>query len=755
MKKLISLLLVLTLVLDRFTVFAGAVVTELAETPSVTEAAEVMEAAVEETVEFVAWEEAALEELVLEEQSGMSENDIMRMSVELAGGSFGEGLRWSLDDAGVLTISGNGPMPDWVHSGVSYPVDAPWAPLYSDVLSIVIESGVTRIGNRAFYFLRNAAAVEIPDTVISIGEGAFLRCSALKSVIIPDSVADIGTAAFSGSGLNNVQLSSGITVIRDRVFNETGITQIQIPNGVTQIGASAFSHSGLTSITLPDSVAEIGESAFYACTGLKNVELGKGVVTIGDSAFESCRITDIFFPDGLLSIGADAFLNCGKYHTGLRTYVMNSAAVSDIRNWLEISFANETSNPLTQGAYLSIDGTEVRSITVPDGIHTINAYAFFKYGLLNSVTFNREITSIGRCAFYGTAVRNLEIPGSVAELERGAFGKCSMLSSVQFEEGLQTIGHTAFQDCNRLTEITIPDSVTTIGESAFVGVELETLTIGKGLQIVEEQGLPYTGKVFISDLAAWCGIEFQGHSSNPIRGAYLYLNDTLVTDLIIPEGVTKINNSAFSQCKGLRSVKIPDSVAIIGDSAFSACKYLTTVEFGAGVQQIGSNAFASCTLLSNMYFTGDAPAIQNNSFFYITANAYYYAGNTTWTENMKQDYGGTVTWVTYPPCDEHNFGDWTIYKEPTTKEPGEERRTCSQCGEYESRVLDVVVIPGDFDGDDKATELDAVYLLWHTLHPNIFPLEKNADFNGDGVTTDADAVILLWHGLYPKDYPLK
>jgi len=167
--------------------------------------------------------------------------------------------RWSLNGT-VLTISGNGAMGNY-----TYYDSLPWG---SAITSVVIENGVTTIGNYAFYYCRSLTSITIPDSVTSIEYCAFQYCSSLTSIIIPNSVTSIGNSAF---------------------YSCSSLTSITIPNSVTSIGNSAFySCSSLTSITIPDSVTSIGNFAFYSCSSLTSITIPDSVTSIGDSAFYYC-----------------------------------------------------------------------------------------------------------------------------------------------------------------------------------------------------------------------------------------------------------------------------------------------------------------------------------------------------------------------------------------------------------------------------------------------------------------------------------
>ena len=246
-------------------------------------------------------------------------------------GSCGENVTWSLSDDGTLTISGTGPMADYEDS------HSPWVSCGDYIKSIVIESGVTSIGNSAFYGCKNLASVMIPNSVKTIGDETFCGCKALASVTIPDSVIKIGSSVFEDctaltsatlskgmtsfgsrtflgcTALKSVTLPGGITTISSSTFSScTSLTSVTIPNGVTEIDSYAFSNcTALTAMTIPDSVTEISVDAFIGCTGLTSINIPNGVTSLGSRAFENCTaLTDIKLPSWLEFIDYGTFSNC-------------------------------------------------------------------------------------------------------------------------------------------------------------------------------------------------------------------------------------------------------------------------------------------------------------------------------------------------------------------------------------------------------------------------------------------------------------
>ena len=225
-----------------------------------------------------------------------------------------DNLTWKLYEDGTLTISGTGAMKNYNYSDNQSPVY-----INSSVKKVVIEDGVTSIGNDAFSNCSGLISITIPNSVTSIGNDAFYYCTSLTSITIPDSVTSIGSSAFRDcTSLTTITIPNSITSIGEAAFgNCISLTSITIPESVTSIGNYAFSGcSSLTSITIPDNVTSIGECAFSYCTSLTNITIPNSVTSIGNKAFSDCTsLTNITIPDSVTSIGNKAFYNCTNLTT--------------------------------------------------------------------------------------------------------------------------------------------------------------------------------------------------------------------------------------------------------------------------------------------------------------------------------------------------------------------------------------------------------------------------------------------------------
>lgn len=372
------------------------------------------------------------------------------------------------------------------HTCISYPADGAiiadgwvWGPdkcaIYFAPLSLegefVIPNSVTSIGDASFYECSYLTSVVFPISVISIGSEAFYKCTGLKSVIIPNSVTSIGDCAFTHCmNVTSVVIGNSVTLIGRRAFAAcSGLTSIEIPNSVTSIDERAFEGcSGLTSVHIGNSVTTIESYAFSRCSSLTSVNIPNSVTTIGKGAYFFCSgLTSVILGNSVTSIGEDAFSGC----SGL----IKSAYPNTIRNPFPSKLDEYISIPYPAEDALIIDGW----IWSPDK----SVIYFAPLSLEGDYIIPKSVTFIGKSAFSGCSLTSIEIPNSVTVIEDEAFRICSSLTKATFAsiESLcnidfggysanpLSVAHHLYINGEEVTEVVIPESVTSIGENAFNG----------------------------------------------------------------------------------------------------------------------------------------------------------------------------------------------------------------------------------------------------------------------------------------------
>ena len=356
-----------------------------------------------------------------------------------------DNLTWKLYEDGTLNISGTGAMKNYTDYSSNQ------SPVFDNdtIKSVVIEDGVTSIGNSAFEGCGGLISITIPDSVTSIGNFAFSGCVSLTNITIPNSVTCIGMKGFGGcSGLTSITIPNSITSIDEGAFEFcSSLTSILLPDGITSIGVGAFGNcESLTDITIPDGVISIGDWAFEDCSNLTSITIPSSVTNIGIRAFDGCsNLTSITIPDGVTSIGDWAF-----YHCNSLTNITIPGSVTNIGHSTFFGCKNLT------------------SITILDGVTSIGMSVFSSCESLTDIIIPNSVTSIEEDAFSNCkSLTSITIPNSVTSIENFVFLGCSSLTDVTIPDSVTSIGTWAFKDCSSLTSITIPNSVTSIGEAVF------------------------------------------------------------------------------------------------------------------------------------------------------------------------------------------------------------------------------------------------------------------------------------------------
>ena len=312
-------------------------------------------------------------------------------------------------------------------------------------------------------------------------------------------------------------------------------------------------------------VTSIGVQAFRNCFGLTSVQLPEGITSIDRQAFTNCvALQTVVIPASVKTIGEMAFHDC----VGL-----TRVETPSLDNWLDITFVEHYSNPLSYAHHLFAGGEEVTHLVI-DGY--VKPYAFIECYGLESLTINEGVTDMGVAAFsYCEGLKQLSLPSSMQAIAAQAFYGCTGLKSLTIPEGVESLGDAAFSSCSGLSAVMLPQSLVMIGNQAFRDcVGLMSIDFSDGL-------------VSIGSSA------FSGCSG--------------LHSLSLPSGLVSIGPSAFSSCSSLTAVTVPDGVTILAEHAFEQCASLASVTLGRGLEQIGNKAFANCQMISMVKCRALAP----------------------------------------------------------------------------------------------------------------------------------------------------
>ena len=404
---------------------------------------------------------------------------------------------------------------------------------------------------RGYYYYNSSGYYSVEG----IESGAFSGCTDITSVTIPNCVTYIGVGAFRGcTGLTHFIIdasNSQYSCVDGVLFNKNQTTLIAYPAGKQG------------EYTIPSSVTRIENEAFSGCVSLTNMTIPNTLTDIGRDAFNGCTNLKNFIVDPshptYSSIDGVVF---DKTQTTLLLYPCGKQGVYTVPNrvtsFREYAFSGCT---LLMGFAVEADNP---NFIVVDG-----------------VLFNKNQTTLvawpeGKQQYY-------TIPNSVTRIENGAFSGCANLSSVVMPNGITSIGKHAFDGCAILTEITLPRYDLTIGDDAFANCATLTIMIN--------------------------GVKF-----NADRTVLLWYPREKQGEYMIPQGVTSISNSAFSDCTGLTNVTIPGTVSIVDGGAFRGCTGLTSITIPASVTEFGGSAFAGCTGITNVTIPGTVSFIGGGAF---------------------------------------------------------------------------------------------------------------------------------------------
>lgn len=454
-------------------------------------------------------------------------------------GKCGTDVTWKLQ-GDVLTISGTGAM-DNFNDRWTRPE---WDDFKDFIHTVKVESGVTTLGDYAFYEYTELKTVELADTVTNTGKRTFRYCASLKNLNLGKGLETIGEYAFGEcTTLAEVNLPETVTTIdSDAFYGCTELTRIHLHEGITEIGSGAFRKSGMTSIELPSSVTKMGNQVLSYCNNLTSVTING---LMGSAMFLSCpKLENVTFKgNALKTIPARAFTSCSS----LRSLEIPEGVVT-----VEDQIYSQTEFDVYSAYYTRI--------SISSTVEKIVAGAFGDN--VTEIVLSPENTHLKLVDGVLYTADGKTLIGA----SKGVSGHVTVL------DGVETIGSNAFRSCIGITGITLPDTVKTIEKWAFRECSgMQTIAVGKGLETIGEEA---------------------------------FLRCSALTALELPESLTSIGKTAFRYCSSLKTIEIPGQVTSLPEMLFAACTSLESIVVPTSVTSMTSNTFANCESLKTIYYRG-------------------------------------------------------------------------------------------------------------------------------------------------------
>ena len=490
---------------------------------------------------------------------------------------------------------------------------------------------VTGIGFSAFRNCADLLSVKLTDNITVFDDYAFDECSNLVYLTIPNNLTKVGEyALYNCKGISTANLPEGVTSIGSyAMYGCSGLTSLTIPSSVTSIESTAFGKCTGT-LNLNCSVADATYSSDdpFAGNQFAAINIGATVISIGKYVLKELPLaTTLNIANGVEELGGENFMTCPNLDVVLLPNSIQEMKGNILRNFegkliVECSipfYGSSTGWSSTQiplygckmtsvemrgesiGRYAFYSCDNLTDVKMSNNVKEIGGYAFNGLSQLKSVELSSMLTSIGERAFYGSGVTKLDVPNQVT-----------------------TIGSYAFANLTSLSDVTIPSSVVSLGENvlsgstgnlvvncgnipknAFINTKLQSVTLGEYVETVEGYAFQKNANLetvnvksktlaTIGDYAfdqctklttvkttnfrSWFDISF-GYHGNPLcNGASLYVNDQMVENLVVPNGMEEIKKYAFEGCKSLKTIKVPQSLQSIQTGTFSNCTNLENVD---------------------------------------------------------------------------------------------------------------------------------------------------------------------------------
>lgn len=506
--------------------------------------------------------------------------------------------------------------------------------------NVTNQTNLSKIGKSAFEGCTGLTTLNLVEGVKTLASKTFAECSNLTTVNLPSTITEVeenidGDSPFvECKNLNKVTFAEGTTTVPNNIFGNCDFITAEsfnMPATVTTIGPEAFKNViKLDQIELSKSLEAIGGNAFEGCKNLKKIVIPETVTTLGSNSFKECELlTEVTIP---------------KNVTTVQTNLDADSPFAKCKNLTKVTFEEGMK---TIPAHILSAASSVKEVNIPESVTAIEEGAFNKTAQLKSVALPTQLKSIGM----------------------GAFANCSALTAISFPETLETIGSNSFKKCNRLTEVTIPKNVTKVETDLYdngLFTECENLTkvvFEEGMETipayilnasksVEEISIPQTvttiGEDAFKKLEQLQSVELPKQLK--VIGIGAFEECSVLNSITFPKTLTTIGSNSFKKCNRLTEVTIPKSVTkvqtdLFDNSPFVECENLNKVIFEEGMQEIPAYILQNASDVKAVDIPISVTKVQNKAFGGVKDKITIFGYTNTYAETYAKKE--KITFVSY------------------------------------------------------------------------------------------------------------
>ena len=500
----------------------------------------------------------------------------------------------------------------------------------SSLKNISFEQDITEIPERLFWGCTGVEELQLPETINVINASAFRECTNLKKVTFPARINKIDNYAFRNcNALTTIDFPDKIEKIGWEAFGYCGnLKTVVLPEDV-EIGANWWGQDArdegpfvgdslLTEVEFSENTTEIPSKLFSGCTGIRKVVIPSNVKVINESSFQNCtNLVSVQLPKRLVTIQGNSFRGCGKLTdinlpTSLKK-IDNYAFWGD-KSLEEIALPDEIKT-IGYGTFAYC--SSLKAINIPEKVKMESDWwgtegsttGPFEYcSSLKEITINSNRKELDWKIFKNcSALEVITIPKTITVIAEEAFCGCTNLQKVKFEDNsqLKKIGNNAFENCDNLSKIVLPENVESVGEKAFYHCDLlENVKLNNKLNSLNSN--VFCSCKNLKQIEFLEGLTFIGDGA--------FGNCYELQEIVLPKTVQKIGVEAFYNCDSLINVNMQNNVVSIGKSAFYDCESLNQIVLSTGIKKIPNEAFRGCSSLEFIILPYQVETIEDNAF---------------------------------------------------------------------------------------------------------------------------------------------